>query len=213
MSRKRNKVISFPFHQRLRDMKVKFPNIDVRSLLLTTFSTTVTTPIEVVTKDGVKQTKLECDDDTDDVSPLYFTNATKKRTKLWSTISFKFSTEGGTCWYCRHKFSSPRVGCPLRLAAGEVFEVEGIFCSLPCVKAFVLEQNGNCKYKESLTLLSLLSVKLGMGPCVSSSPSWKLLKEYGGHLSIDEYRRPSQVVYSQSVNMIFRGELFEERKA
>lgn len=130
------------------------------------------------------------------------------------------------CWWCRHTFQTRPIGCPLRYNAHRItgvekerfdekavaanidsttndfFETEGCFCSFPCCKAFILDQRGSVKYKESAALLTLLFFKLfGVAPDFPCAPSWKILKEYGGHLSILEFRATfGKIEYLETVN-------------
>lgn len=123
------------------------------------------------------------------------------------------------CWWCRHSFNTLPVGCPIKYHppthinaidksrfvehlssmnispvdnSTDFFETEGLFCSLSCTKAYILDQLAKTespKYKTSLGLISLLRFKMeGVKDTVSVSPSWKMLIEYGGPLNIQEYR-------------------------
>ncbi|HMP28235.1 MAG TPA: hypothetical protein PKD85_01460 [Saprospiraceae bacterium] len=133
------------------------------------------------------------------------------------------------CWWCRHSFQTSPIGCPMKynphkssgvekerydqkmrnIGLGscddknDFFETIGIFCSFPCCKAYILDQRGSLKYNESSTLLSLLFLKLyGKAPEFPHAPSWKLLKDYGGHLSIAEFRETfGRLEYSTSINV------------
>lgn len=102
----------------------------------------------------------------------------------------------------------------------DFFETEGVFCSFPCIKAYILSQNLNSRYKESNTLLSLLYLKL-TGNSISHippAPSWKILIEYGGHLTIKEYRATfGKLEYTESVSvrrpyMFCSSKYIEERR-
>lgn len=183
----------------------------------------------------------------------YFLDAKKAQNKFWVTmidVTLNGPLPNSTqkpCWWCRHKFSSRPVGCPLRyhpqknsgvekerfeeklksaglpVSSNDFFETEGFFCSFPCCKAFILDQKGSVKYKESLTLLSLLfsilysTDKRPVGifsldrtknapPTQEkhdfpTAPTWKLLKDYGGHLTIEEWRSTfGKLEYDATVN-------------
>lgn len=118
------------------------------------------------------------------------------------------------CWDCRHTFPTRVLGCPLRynsctqnsversrveqkfrksnlpITTLDFFETEGVFCSFPCIKSYILAQKTNSRYSNSSTLLTLLYTKLTGNPItyIPPSPGWKQLIEYGGHLTIKEYR-------------------------
>lgn len=72
------------------------------------------------------------------------------------------------------------------------FISDGIFCSFPCVKAYILEmRKTNQLYDQSESLLNLIYMKLynTSDIKIEPAPDWKLLKAYGGPLSIEEYRK------------------------
>jgi hypothetical protein len=99
----------------------------------------------------------------------------------------------------------------------DFFETEGYFCSLPCCKGYILDQKGYIRYKESLGLLYMMCKILygsnwkttatvieddgkAASEDIPAAPSWKLLKEYGGHLSIQEFRASfGKFKYDESV--------------
>lgn len=185
----------------------------------------------------------------------YFLDTRKIQNKFW-VIMIDVTLNGPLpssiqkpCWWCRHKFGTKPIGCPLRYhphkktgiekerfedkmknadlptTTNDFFETEGCFCSFPCCKAFILDQKGSVKYKESLTLLSLLfsilystdtrpvgvfaigknktedTTKTEDKYDFPAAPSWKLLKDYGGHLTIEEWRSTfGKLEYDPTVN-------------
>lgn len=136
------------------------------------------------------------------------------------------SSTNKPCWWCRNPFKNSPIGCPLVYhshkaggidkerfeeklkAAGipadknDFFETEGYFCSSPCCKAYILSQKNDVKYKDSSALLSLLiSILYKRRDIIPAAPSWKLLKEYGGHLTIQEFRSSfGKLEYQETVN-------------
>ncbi len=134
------------------------------------------------------------------------------------------------CWWCRTSFTNTPIGCPIRYVTckkgsleekrfneyikkinltsdgtTDFFETEGIFCSLSCAKAHVIDElsKGKTKFKKSLTLLSLMRTRSGdnSNDPIAVAPSWKLINEWGGHLSIQEYRESfGRVEYVETVN-------------
>ena len=140
------------------------------------------------------------------------------------------------CWWDRSGFSTRPIGCPIAYHSNkssgkdskrfktflknsgfkseekisEFFETEGIFCSFPCVKAYIKENITkpalSTIYKESNTLLTLLyrllHGKTSMCVDIPTAPSWKLLKEYGGHLTIREFRDSfGKLQYEETLNI------------
>lgn len=121
------------------------------------------------------------------------------------------------CWWHRESFACHPIGCPIEyhnfknqplmseyiknnlkesnITFGEheveFFETEGIFCSLSCVKAWILNElpKNPIKYQKCLGLLSVLAIKLNKKDknIITCAPSWKLLDKWGGHLNNDDY--------------------------
>lgn len=119
------------------------------------------------------------------------------------------------CWWCRRTFTTSPIGCPIRyyyhkdsgiekerfeekmsklnikIDTNDFFETEGNFCCFPCAKAYILEQlakTKSCKYKESLSLLSILHSKFfNKIVDIPIATNWKLLNTYGGHLTSKQY--------------------------
>lgn len=142
------------------------------------------------------------------------------------------------CWWCRSPFKSNSVACPIRYCrdlspddegidalnykriqeklkqanlpsdTNDFFETEGLFCSFPCVKAYIIDQLSRTKsgkYKRALTLLTFMYQKL-MNPdnvaVIPSAPHWKMLSDYGGHLTVDEFRLiHGNYEYEETVNV------------
>ena len=67
---------------------------------------------------------------------------------------------------------------------------DGIFCSFNCVLAFIKENSHDVLYRESKSLLHSMYEDLTghKNEKIIHAPHWRLLKEYGGHMSIDEFR-------------------------
>ena len=109
----------------------------------------------------------------------------------------------------------------LTLNEKEFYDTDGIFCSFNCCKAFIKENKHNILYEQSENLL----VKLynDINNCsdpnivINCAPSWRLLREYGGHLSIQQFREnfnKSSFEYDGIIRKnIFNpiGSLFEEK--
>lgn len=136
------------------------------------------------------------------------------------------------CWWCRNKFSYHPIGCPVRYNnhkdkgldkerieeriaelnislenGNDFFETEGIFCTFPCVKAYILDQISKTKspkYKKALTLLTLLYLKLvGVVITIPAAASWKLTTDWGGHMSPHEFRASTGLLeYTETVNTL-----------
>jgi hypothetical protein len=68
---------------------------------------------------------------------------------------------------------------------------DGTFCSFNCALAFIREQRTNPVYSDSESLLlKIYHETYGYEATkLHASPSWRLLRNYGGHLTIEDFRR------------------------
>jgi hypothetical protein len=86
----------------------------------------------------------------------------------------------------------------LEMIINEYYEGEGIFCSFNCMISYLKEvQSHNIKYKNSsMLILKMYKDIFGFYPneMILEAPNWKILKEYGGDFSIEEFRKCFQVV-------------------
>ena len=122
------------------------------------------------------------------------------------------------CFWCRNTFNTEPIGCPIKFIAPEIvkkhysyinnenyiirektyketdkttyYETDGIFCSFNCCLAYINHNKRNYIYKDSLMLLSkmyydLFNTKFN----IIQAPSWRMLSEFGGNMSIEEFRK------------------------
>uniref|UniRef100_A0A6C0KED2 Uncharacterized protein n=1 Tax=viral metagenome TaxID=1070528 RepID=A0A6C0KED2_9ZZZZ len=78
----------------------------------------------------------------------------------------------------------------------DYYLTDGCFCSFNCTLAFIKDNNHNLFYKDSQSLLHSLYYQL-IGKKVGKllpSPHWRLLKDFGGNMSIQEYRQSFNVI-------------------
>ena len=107
---------------------------------------------------------FEHNDKNEIIIPEYTTNAC-----LWDTCEIN-----GTPCFLPDKFSDNK------------FYVTGCFCSLSCAMAYNLSLD-DYRVNERYSLLKWLYGKTQ--EVIIPSPSFKVLRKFGGKLSIDEYRR------------------------
>jgi len=82
----------------------------------------------------------------------------------------------------------------VNLKVNEYYETDGNFCSFNCVLAFIddeIRKKEHCVYKDSKHLLIKMYTEIfGVIPKnLVKSPSWRLLQEFGGHLTVADYRK------------------------
>jgi hypothetical protein len=71
----------------------------------------------------------------------------------------------------------------------EYYITDGIFCSFNCALSFILENKHNSIYNHSEYLLTKLYIEMtNIKNKIMPAPSWRLLFEYGGNLSINNFR-------------------------
>ena len=124
-----------------------------------------------------------------------------------------------SCWWCRHTIPENllSIGCPIKYhksigtngsgSSREYFDTEGFFCSFNCVVAYNNDvSQTNIRYRETGGLIYLLYKKVfGQYPYqmnIKPALSWKVLKSYGGEMTIQEYRNTFQKVENVSENVI-----------
>ena len=122
------------------------------------------------------------------------------------------------CWNCRHTIPHDwhPLGIPIKMlpqAPIPSFECEGVFCSFNCIVSY-LNEHHDYRYKDSSMLLLMMYRKIFAKSTISKAfhkitsilpaPSWKLLKEYGGHMTIEEYRKSLQQVDYKSLQQLLR---------
>lgn len=95
------------------------------------------------------------------------------------------------CWWCKNCFNTPSVGIP-ELYFENKFYCVGNFCSYNCALAYNIN-NGDNVWKRTSLLNLLYSKTYGKTSKIKAAPDWKSLKEYGGTLDIEEFRRNSIV--------------------
>ena len=140
-----------------------------------------------------KQDKLEKNE------PLKISNETQSETikNVCNTINkitthtVKF-TKNTKCWWCKNKFTHPAVQLPENYY-NNTFYCVGNFCSFNCVKSYNLDLNDTLKWDREGLIHLLYNLTYNEYKEIAYAPSWLTLEEYGGHLTIDEFRKNSIV--------------------
>lgn len=93
------------------------------------------------------------------------------------------------CLWCCHPFDTPPVPLPIKLVKNKFF-VEGCFCSFNCCAAYNFDKSYPDKW-ERYSLLHLLYKKIYETSFrkILLAPPKEVLKVFGGHMSITEYRK------------------------
>lgn len=108
------------------------------------------------------------------------------------------------CHWCRHDFEGPPVVLPSRACSHVNYsdssqpayrwEVSGCFCSLECAAAYNFQMNSDSDVMwEIYALLNRMHTAGGGNSSrILPAPKWETLKEFGGYLTIEEFRRMSR---------------------
>lgn len=113
----------------------------------------------------------------------YYSEITKNNYCLQETISTKQLEDS--------KDSKNDNYYSLEIQPSNYYLTDGIFCSFNCCFAFIDFNKLNPLYSQSLNLLKKMYYDLFPNYDISlmKAPHWRLLKDYGGELSIEEFRK------------------------
>jgi len=102
-------------------------------------------------------------------------------------LKFNTSTK---CWWCRNNFTNPPIQLPEDYY-NNTFYCVGHFCSYNCAVSYNLDLNDIITSKR-ISLINLLYYKTYTEfNNIIPAPHWITLEEYGGKLSINEFRENS----------------------
>lgn len=113
------------------------------------------------------------------------------------------------CYHCHHNFNNKPFFLPIDYnCESKRFKVTGNFCSPNCVKTYAC----NSKiYENRIYLIGHMYRKLfGANYTIKPAPPIQTLKEYGGKLSIEEFRANFDNSKQYSVKNIFYKVLMDE---
>jgi len=94
------------------------------------------------------------------------------------------------CWWCRNCFNSPATQLPEDYY-NETFYCVGNFCSFNCMKSYNLDLNDTLTYKRDSLINLLYYMTYSDRKTINPAPHWMTLQEYGGNLTIEQFRETS----------------------
>jgi hypothetical protein len=102
----------------------------------------------------------------------------------------------------------------ISLFPGGYYQTDGVFCSFNCVMSFIHdEQNPMYRYSENL-LLQMYNELYEEVKEIMDAPHWRVLKEFGGHLEIEQFRESfNKVEYTNHgiISCLSIGQIFEDQ--
>jgi len=220
---------------KVKEHKFLLPDIDPTALIYTHYPPQDEVKFEETVLETDDYTMIELlHDKTKGV--YFFFDSHKNRVKNWVNMwdlhqnqaMPRYTTK--KCWWHRDSFKTHPLGCPIayhpNVTEGEkkdafvakmkeynieshtndFFETEGIFCSFPCVKAYIMDmckKNSGGRYQESCTLLMLLQYKIfGVTYEIPTAGTWKVLEDWCGHLTNEEYMQTlGKLAYEETSNI------------
>ncbi len=104
------------------------------------------------------------------------------------------------CWHCCHACVTEPVCLPNSYdRRKEVFHVFGVFCSLQCAKAYLMEHSAFSSGERSMLLHYMAMKHFGHhGGPVPPAPPRHRLKIFGGDLSIEAFRKEHEFLCTVS---------------
>lgn len=97
-----------------------------------------------------------------------------------------------SCYWCCHPFNNAPIGIPIKYnSIKDEFELFGCFCSIECAAAYNFKTQYNVdEMWERNNLLNLLNKKINKNSSIiKPAPDRLTLKMFGGHYTIEEFRK------------------------
>lgn len=105
-----------------------------------------------------------------------------------SNIRTKVEVSKSKCWWDRNKITGESYGLPCSLHNG-VLKTVGCFCSPNCMLAYNISNMNDEYVLERTTLIKQIYGEF------SIAPPWQVLKEYGGYMTIKQFRDSFTQIY------------------
>lgn len=91
------------------------------------------------------------------------------------------------CWWCKHPFNNPKIELPTKYY-NDTFYSYGNFCSYECCHAYNIDLNDEDVFKRASLLNYHYYKTYGKFENINKARDWKILKAFGGNVSIEEYK-------------------------
>jgi hypothetical protein len=100
-------------------------------------------------------------------------------------IEIKHDTK---CWWCKNSFDTPNVILPEHYFDGTFYCI-GNFCSYNCAKAYNIDINDSNIWKRESLINLMYYLTYNSSKQIHPAPSWLTLKEFGGFMLINDFRK------------------------
>lgn len=92
------------------------------------------------------------------------------------------------CWWCKNTFETPNITLPEHYYNGTFYCI-GNFCSYNCCKAHNIDLNDNNTWKRESLINLMYYMTYNKHKELEPAPSWLILKEFGGFMNINDFRK------------------------
>ncbi len=99
-----------------------------------------------------------------------------------------------SCWWCKNSINDIPYPIPLDFD-GKYFKVQGIFCSPSCCKSYIKStefryyKKNDCHYLLNFMMKYCYNIT-----DIKEAPDWRVLKEFGGWMNIEDFRKNQQKI-------------------
>lgn len=115
------------------------------------------------------------------------------------------------CYHCSHQFKTAPIPIPKSYDMySKVFVVHGNFCSLSCAKTYILDREVSSPHAIALFIKMAYEV-YGISGDIPTAPPKESLSMFGGHMSIEAFRKNNSNISIASPPFINSYTVMEER--
>lgn len=112
------------------------------------------------------------------------------------------------CFHCCHSYETQSLCLPVNFY-NNTFETMGQFCSWECMKAYVVYSKDDIKFNK-FSLITMMRHHMNLFESVKEAPHRECLEAFGGHMTIEEFRKNNETYVYLPVPMIKLNPLIEK---
>jgi len=132
-----------------------------------------------ILKDKMETLSITCESDNKSSNGIYINKINIHNIDISSDTK---------CWWCKNSFNTPNVILPEQYFNGTFYCI-GNFCSYNCAKAYNIDINDNNIWKRESLINLMYYMTYNRFKEIEPSPSWLVLKEFGGFMTINDFRK------------------------